>query len=93
LEPLDGEGVFQPFEFLFQRLDAPSVVGEDALLNSVQPGLDPLDVLFTGGGFEAFIDHAGQVLDSGWCVFHISSSIILVRGVSSSMGGMDFTLC
>jgi hypothetical protein len=37
---LDGEGILHAFEFLFQRLDTPSVVGEDLLFNSVQPTIN-----------------------------------------------------
>jgi hypothetical protein len=55
---LDGEGILQAFKVLFQTLNAPAVVGQDVLLNAIQPAVDLgdilthcLDIILAGHGF------------------------------------------
>jgi hypothetical protein len=83
---LDGEGIPQPLEVLFQTLNAPPVVGQDLLLNAIQPTVDLGDIL--PHGLDSFlaghvhVDHGGKCFNGFYFLAHIYSSITMARGVS-----------
>ena len=77
---LDGEGIFESLHAGFQILDFSHLLFYEEVLNSIQPYLDPLDILFAGCAFEPFVDHAGQIVNG--CCCHMYTSIAGRRGVS-----------